>query len=273
IVKTLPKIARGTSRPGSRTSSPKYITPSHPSTVYTTACNPRMIATTRPHPADSGGSGAVMAGAAARAWPPNTKHATSRIANASVLSTAVKICAPLPQRIPRHCKTPKPTMMATAISFTCPASSGTRSPLYSPITMPTAAAVPQVESQSLQPTMKPAYSPNARREKLYCPPLRGMAAPNSAREDAPNSAYSPPTTQTPRNSQTFGKIWAMSPGVRTIPAPIELPMAAETPNQTPRICRRLPRPGAGDTRGRCAAPGELVEEDSDVLDNVCAQRI
>ena len=38
------------------------------------------------------------------------------------------------------------------------------------MTMATAAAVPQVESQSLQPTRKPAYSPRPRRDgtrRLY----------------------------------------------------------------------------------------------------------
>src|SRR5579859_189518 len=264
IVNTLPKIARGTSRPGFRTSSPKYMIPSQPSIVNTTACNPRMTATASPHPAGIAGSGVAAAGAAARACPPRTKQATSKIKNAIVFVAAVRICAPLPQRIPRHCKTPNPTMIDTAIIFTCPASIGKRSPLYSAITIPTAAAVPQVESQSLHPTMNPAYSPIARREKLYCPPLRGIAAPSSAKEDAPNSAYSPPTTQTPRKSHVRGKTWAMSPGVRTIPAAIELPIAADTPNHTPRTCSRRPRLRA--TAG--AGVAVLVEDRSDVLDNV-----
>src|SRR5579863_2023718 len=267
MVKTLPKIARGTSRPGLRTSSPKYTTPSQPSIVYTTACNPRMTATASPQPAGIAGSGVATGAAAARAWPPSAKQATSKIKNAIVLSTAVKICAPLPQRIPRHCKTPNPRMTLTAIALTWPDSMGTRSPLYSAITMPTAAAVPQVESQSLHPTMKPAYSPMARREKLYWPPLRGIAAPNSASEEAPKSAYSPPITQTPRKSHALGRTWAMSPGVRTIPAAIALPIAAETPNQTPRTCSRRPRfiPAAG------AGLAVLVEDSADVLDNVESQ--
>jgi hypothetical protein len=127
--------------------------------------------------------------------------------------------------------------------------------------------VPQVESQSLHPTMNPAYSPMARREKLYCPPLRGMAAPSSAREDAPNSAYSPPTTQTPMNSHALGKTCAMSPGVRTIPAAIALPIAAETPNQTPRTCSSRPRFSVAAGAGVTA----LVEGPSNVLDNVKSQ--
>src|SRR4029077_2780889 len=156
----------------------------------------------------------------------------------------------------------------TAIIFTCPASIGKSSPLYSAITMPTAAAVPQVESQLLHPTMNPAYSPMARREKLYCPPLRGMAAPNSASEDAPNKAYSPPTTQTPIKSHTLGSACATSPGVRTIPAAMALPMAAETPNHTPSTCSNRPRLRA---KARdCAA--SLVEGPSDVLDNVKSRR-
>ena len=105
-----------------------------------------------------------------------------------VFIAAVTSCVPLPQLIPRHCKMKNPTMTAIAMGWTCPASAGISAPLYSPMTMATAAAVPHVESQSLQPTMNPAYSPNARRAKLYWPPLRGMAAPSSARENAPPTA-------------------------------------------------------------------------------------
>src|ERR1700719_4165692 len=90
----------------------------------------------------------------------------------------------------------------------------------------------------------------ARREKLYWPPLRGMAAPSSAIEDAPNKAYRPPITQTPRKNQGFGRICAMTPGVRTIPAAMVLPTAAAMPNHTPRTCNNFPveilfRGGAG----------------------------
>src|SRR5580693_2169610 len=187
--------------------------------------------------------------------------------NAADLIPAVISCVLRPQRIPRHCKTPKPTMTRTAIIFTCPASTGKRSPLYSAITIPTAAAVPHVESQSLHPTMNPAYSPMARREKLYCPPLRGMDAPNSAIEDAPKSAYIPPTIQTPRNNHAFGRSLAMSPGVRTMPAEIVLPTAAAMPNHMPSTCSSFPRlrPAPGAT-----AP-VLVEDSADVLDNVKSQ--
>ncbi len=59
----------------------------------------------------------------------------------------------------------------------------------------------------------------------------------------------------------------MSPGVRTIPAPMELPMAAEMPNQTPRICSSLPRLRVAPA----AAAMALVEGPSNVLDNVKSQ--
>src|SRR5882672_649463 len=132
------------------------------------------------------------------------------------------------------------------------------------MTMATAAAVPQVESQSLHPTIKPAYSPMARREKLYCPPLRGMEAPSSASEEAPKKAYNPPTTHTPIKSHVFGSILAMSPGVRTMPAPMAFPTATAMPNHTPRTCSSFPEPRVCGP----AAAMVLVEDSADVLDNV-----
>src|SRR6202161_346087 len=80
----------------------------------------------------------------------------------------------------------------------------------------------------------------ALREKLYWPPLRGMAAPSSAMEDAPKERKSPPITQTPRKNQGFGRIFAITPGVRTIPAAMVLPTAAAMPNHTPRTCNNFP---------------------------------
>src|SRR6202022_4394083 len=204
-----------------------------------------MMATTRGQPDLSAGMATAEAEAAARAWPPQAKQATTRTRNARVLMAEVASCVPLPHLIPRHCRMKKPVMTRTAISFTWPSRDGMSAPLYSAMTIATAAAVPQVESQSLQPTMKPAKSPRARREKLYCPPLRGMAAPNSAMDEAPARAYRPPITQTPKNRKTLGSHCAMSPGARTIPAAMVLPTAAEMPNHMPRTLRRRPRLGAG----------------------------
>src|SRR6266571_3811036 len=150
-----------------------------------------MIATASGHPDARVRGGALLCRAAWCAWPPFKKHASTRSRNPAVFIAAVRSCAPLPQRIPRHCRTPNPTIIATERSFILsgPARMGKRLPLYSLTTMATAAAVPQVESQSLQPTMKPAYSPIARREKLYWPPLRGIAAPSSAND--PHSEKQP----------------------------------------------------------------------------------
>ncbi len=54
--KTLPKIARGTSRPGLRTSPATYTTPSQPSIVYTTACKLRRIAIINGQPEGTAGN-------------------------------------------------------------------------------------------------------------------------------------------------------------------------------------------------------------------------
>src|SRR5580658_4961926 len=189
-----------------------------------------MIAITNGQPLGIAGSAEAEAEEAARAWLPNAKHAATRTTNEAVLSAEVSSCVPLPQRIPRHCSRKNPQMILTAISGSCPARTGKKSRVYSAITMETAAAVPHVESQSLQPTMKPAYSPIARREKLYWPPLRGIEAPSSASDEAPKSAYIPPTTQTPRKSHAFGNTFAMSPGVRAIPAAMAFPTATAIPN-------------------------------------------
>src|SRR5580658_3239460 len=226
-----------------------------------------MMATASGQPPGIEGRTLFESGAAARAWPPSAKQAITRIMNAADLIAAVISCVLRPQRIPRHCKTPKPTMTATAIIFTWPASTGKRWPLYSAITIPTAAAVPHVESQSLHPTMKPAYSPIARREKLYCPPLRGIDAPNSAIEDAPKSAYIPPTTQTPRNNHAFGRRLAMSPGVRTMPAEMVFPTAAAMPNHMPSTGNNFPRLRVAPA----VTASVLVEDSADVLDNVESQ--
>src|SRR5467141_636863 len=117
-----------------------------------------MMAMASGHPEGRGSDDEADCIAALCAGPPRKKQASTKIKKAPVFIAAVKSCAPLPQRIPRHCKTPNPQMMAIemiSILF-APARMGKRWPLYSLMTMATAAAVPQVESQSLQPTMNPA---------------------------------------------------------------------------------------------------------------------
>src|SRR5579863_801303 len=85
-----------------------------------------------------------------------------------------------------------------------------------------------------------------------------MAAPSSARDDPPESAYIPPMIQTPMNSQALGSALAMSPGVRTIPAPMALPMAAAMPNHMPSTWRRRPR--------SCEPDSAALEDESGVMD-------
>ncbi len=94
-----------------------------------------------------------------------------------------------------------------------------------------------------------------------------MEAPSSASEEAPKNAYNPPTTHTPMKSHAFGSILAMSPGVRTIPAPIAFPIATAMPNHTPRTCSSRPRLGTAAGGGAAV----LVEAPSNVLDNVESQ--
>src|SRR5882672_4948550 len=111
-------------------------------------------------------------------FPPSRKAAAMSTRKASALSELVMFCDVLPQMIPRHCKTAKTiattTAIATASGF--PLSRGKRAPANSPIRSETPAAEPHVEIQSLQPTRKPAYSPNAWRAKTYCPPDFGIIA-------------------------------------------------------------------------------------------------
>src|SRR5580700_11302467 len=225
-----------------------------------------MIAMTNGQPVGIAGSGEAVAAAVGRVCPPSMKQAATRTKKEAVLIAEVTSCVPLPQRIPRHCKKKNTQMMPTAIAGSCPARVGKKSRLYSAMTMETAAAVPHVESQSLHPTMKPAYSPMARREKLYWPPLRGIAAPSSASEDAPKSAYIPPTTQTPMNIQAFGSILAMSPGVRTIPAPMELPIATAMPNHMPSTWSSFPWPLVA-----LAGVALVLVDSADAFDNVESQ--
>jgi hypothetical protein len=71
-------------------------------------------------------------------------------------------------------------------------------------------------------------------------------------------------THIPMKSHAFGSIFAMSPGVRTMPAAMALPTATAMPNHTPSTCSSFPRPAE-------APAAALVEDPSDVLDNVESQ--
>src|SRR2546421_12520096 len=125
------------------------------------------MAMARGHPAGKGSDEEADCIVALCAGPPRRKQARTKIKKAPVFIAAVESCAPLPQRMPRHWKTPRAQMMAMGMIsiFLLPARTGKRWPLYSAVTMPTAAPVPHVDSQSVQPTMHPAEAPEGHREK------------------------------------------------------------------------------------------------------------
>ncbi len=66
----------------------------------------------RGHTAGKGSDDEADCIAALCAGPPRRKQASTKIKKAPVFIAAVESCATLPQRMPRHCKIPKPQMMA-----------------------------------------------------------------------------------------------------------------------------------------------------------------
>src|SRR5947209_15050375 len=139
-----------------------------------TPCKARTSAARRDSPAGTAGVAAcatvfaacaVVSASRAVKPPPKAKQAAMSAAKASVFSKLVNSCERLPQRTPRHCKTAKATATDDATNNSRPASAGKRTLAYSPMTSETAATVPHVESQSLQPTTKPGYSPSAQPAK------------------------------------------------------------------------------------------------------------
>src|SRR5204863_8701769 len=117
-----------------------------------------MTAIARGHPVGKRSDDEADCTAVLCAGPPRRKQASTKTKKAPVFIAAVESCAPLPQRIPRHCKIPNPQMMAMEMisTFVLPARMGKRWPLYLAMTIPTAAAVQEVESQSVQPTLNRA---------------------------------------------------------------------------------------------------------------------
>ena len=73
--------------------------------------------------------------------------------NTRPFSTVVKFCTLLPMLMLFHCSSANKTMAETAVILilSAPSKEGNRCAMYSPITIPTAPVVPQVDSQSLQP--------------------------------------------------------------------------------------------------------------------------
>src|SRR6185437_8228440 len=94
-----------------------------------------------------------------------------------------------------------------------------------------------VASQSIQPTTKPATSPNARREYTLNPPASGYMAASSDTETAPMSAYTAPAHQQKMIRVGLPAASATMPGKRRIPTPTIVPKANASPNPRPRILR------------------------------------
>src|SRR5260370_36378934 len=127
-----------------------------------------MMAMARGNPVGKGSEEDPDSIAALWAGPPRKKHAITKTRKAPVFIAAVESCAPLPHFIPRHCKTPNPQMMAMEMIsiFVVPARMGKRWPLYSAMTMATAAGVPQGQMQARPPTKNSAEWPGARRYQV-----------------------------------------------------------------------------------------------------------
>src|SRR5687767_11014966 len=176
-----------------------------------------------------------------------TKHATTSASRATALIVLVTACTRAPARTSRQSTMVKRMTTADATYADRPAIAGTSTPSDSASTIDTAAELPHVEIQSLQPTTNPAYSPMPARANTYCPPDRGSIAPSSASETAPSSAYTPPAIHSASTRPSLpAALAATSPGARRIPAQIVFPIVTASPNPTPRTRSRRP---VGRARG------------------------
>src|SRR5690349_1467870 len=197
-----------------------------------------MASTTAVNPTVMGAGAAAAAGGLTGVI---TKQATMSAANASALRSVVACWTMSPHFTPRYCNTVKNTTTASPTPSDDVASDGISAPAYSPTRIAAAAKAATDDTQSLHPTITPAYDPNACRAKTYCPPDRGTNTPSSAREIVPSSAYTPPAIHARIKSHSFGSTAATDPGVRRIPDPIVLPTMTATPKATPSTCSSRPR--------------------------------
>src|SRR5204862_2984399 len=86
---------------------------------------------------------------------PSQKQTTMNSRSASAFNRLVTFCTAPAERTPSHCTTVRIATTASATTC-CVRAAGHNSTVYSPTTIATAAVVPHVEIQSLQPTTKPA---------------------------------------------------------------------------------------------------------------------
>jgi hypothetical protein len=110
-------------------------------------------------------SGPAPGPALGPAVDPTTRAIRARAMRATALIRLVACWAASPIRIPRHWSSANATTTPAAVRDSWPARGATRGPEYSPRTMATAATLPQVASQSVQPTTNPGYGPSPRRAR------------------------------------------------------------------------------------------------------------
>jgi hypothetical protein len=214
------------------------------------------VAVTRARP-----TGSAAGVTASRAGTGKSRQTPIRMPKASALRALRICCERSPIRMPRHRSRPKASTRATPTGTRRPVIAGSRGSRYSVKTIAPRDTEAQVESQSLQPTTNPGYSPKQRRTNTYWPPDWATIAPGSAREIAPSSAYSPPMIHTPRNKAGLGSPAATSPGVRRIPIIIVLPMITAMPKETPNTWSSFPRlisvTSGGGTATRAASGTDM----------------
>ena len=87
--------------------------------------------------------------------PPSQKQAAIKTRKASALRKLVRSCARPPHFTPAHCTRVSAAIVGRATTSTA-RNLGKSTMAYSPMTMETNAVVPQVDTQSLQPTTSPA---------------------------------------------------------------------------------------------------------------------
>src|SRR5262249_37205577 len=121
-----------------------------------TACKPSIKATASGQPEGRAEAGFAAVADVLRRSTPSPKEVITRMRKPPFFIAAVTSGVPLPHLTPRHCTKVNSARIEAAKSFCQAANAGTKAALYSAMTIATAALVPQVDSQSLQPTMKPA---------------------------------------------------------------------------------------------------------------------
>src|SRR5215475_10805749 len=101
------------------------------------------------------------------------------------------------------------------------------------------------------PYKKPQGGPRPRVRYSYIPPARGMTAPSSAKQSAPQRASKPPTAHAARDSMADPAARATSLPTRKIADPITFPITTAVADHRPRprINSEAPRSGEAISGG------------------------